>query len=51
MDLRALAGRVLSGLGLAHKRELEYAAGKLTSIEVNGNVLRGAETRDFRALA
>ena len=36
---------------LAQKRELEYAAGKLTSIEVNGTFLRCAEARDIREMA
>lgn len=33
--------------GLPHKRELEYAASKLTSIEVNGTFYRGQTAKTF----
>ncbi|MGE0664920.1 MAG: DUF72 domain-containing protein [Sphingomonadales bacterium] len=33
--------------GLTHKRELEYAAGKLTSIEVNGTFYRSQKPETF----
>ena len=50
LDVRAVARRVLSQ-GAPHAKELAYASGRLTSIEVNGTFYRSQTPATFRKWA